>query len=77
MGDGSWTGHGLNLLTNSYTKEEVNLLIISLNTKFNLNCSINIANEIKSQYTIYIPSSNIAQIKSLVLPYLLPSFVKK
>jgi hypothetical protein len=55
MGDGSWTGSGVKLHTNSYTKEEVILLIDSLNAKFNLHCTINVCNETKSQNTIYIP----------------------
>ena len=75
MVDVSWTGYGLH--TNNYTKDEVNLLIITLNTKFNLNSSINIANLSKSQYTIYIPNKDIPHVKSLVLPYLLPSFLYK
>lgn len=56
IGDDTWSGSGQKLHTNTYSKEEeVNKLINVLNTKFNLNCSINIANLSKSQYTIYIP----------------------
>jgi hypothetical protein len=77
MGDGSWTGSGLKLCTNNFSKEEVILLINSLNNKFSINSSINVGNLKKSQYTIYIPSKDISNIKSLVLPYILPSFLKK
>lgn len=74
MGDVNWTGNGIKLCTNNFSKEEVLLLIISLNNKFDINSSINIANLKKSQYTIYIPSKDVSKIKSLVLPYILPYF---
>jgi hypothetical protein len=77
MGDGSWTGYGLKLHTNNFTKDEVNLLIKSINNKFNFNSSINVSNLEKSQYTIYIPSKDIDNLRSLVLPYILISFHKK
>lgn len=77
MGDGSWSGSGVKLHTNSYTKDEVILLIESLNNKFNFNSSINVANLAKSQYIIYIPSRNMDQLRSLVLPYMLSSFHRK
>lgn len=77
MGDGSWTGSGLKLYTNNYTKKEVILLIESLNAKFNFSCSISVANESKSQYTIYIRSKNMAELRSLVKPQMLPSFYRK
>lgn len=77
MGDGSWTGYGLKLHTNNYTKDEVNLLINVLNKNFNINSSIIVANLNKSQYIIYIPSKDIPHLKLLVLPYLLPYFLYK
>lgn len=43
----SWTGSGVKLHTNSFTKKEVLLLIESLNAKFNLHCTINVCNEKK------------------------------
>lgn len=77
MGDGSWKGYGLRLHTNNFTKSEVELLIKAINNKFGFNSSINIANKSKEQYTIYIPSKDIANLKSLVIPYILPSFLRK
>jgi hypothetical protein len=63
MGDGSWSGSGVKLHTNSNTKKEVLLLIESLNTKFNFHCTINTANNEKSQYIIYIPSKDMPHLK--------------
>jgi hypothetical protein len=77
MGDGSWKGYGLRLHTNNFTKDEVELLISSINRKFGFSSSINIANKSKSQYTIYIPSKDIENLRSLVIPYILPSFRHK
>ena len=77
MGDGAWTGSGVRLHTNNFTKLEVELLINAINNKFGFSSSINIANNSRSQYTIYIPSKDIESLKSLVLPYILPSFLKK
>lgn len=77
MCDGGWSGYGLKLSTNSYTKEEVELLIKSLNSKFDLNSSIQVANKSKNQYVIYIPSNRIESLKTLVKPYMLPSFLYK
>lgn len=75
MGDGSWTGSGVRLHTNSFSKEEVNLLIESLNTKFNFHCSINISN--KTQNIIYIPAKDIPHLRSLVKPYIISCFLRK
>lgn len=74
MGDGSWKGSGLRLHTNNFTESEVELLINAINKKFGFSSSINIANKSKSQYTIYIPSNDVENLRSLVIPYILPSF---
>lgn len=77
MGDGSWKGYGLRLHTNNFTKSEVELLINAINKNFGFSSSINIANKSKSQYTIYIPSKDVENLRSLVIPYILPSFIYK
>jgi hypothetical protein len=77
MGDGSWKGYPLRLHTNNFTKAEVALLIKAINKKFGFSSSINIANKSKEQYTIYIPSKDIDNLKSLIIPYILPSFLRK
>jgi LAGLIDADG DNA endonuclease family len=77
MGDGSWLGSGLRLHTNNFNRKEVELLNSVINTKFNLNSSINTASKIKSQYTIYISSQNIDTLRDLVSPYVLPYFLYK
>jgi hypothetical protein len=39
MDDGSWTGHGVTLATNNFTKAEVELLALEvLENNFNLGC---------------------------------------
>ena len=58
MGDGSWSGYGLRLHTNNFTKDEVILLKNSINNKFNFNSSINVVNLEKGQYIIYIHNSS-------------------
>ena len=67
----------LNYIQIIILKKEVILLIESLNAKFNFTCSISVANESKSQYTIYIRSKNMAELRSLVKPQMLPSFYRK
>ena len=70
-------GYGLRLHTNNLTKAEVELLIKAINNKFGFISSINTANKNKDQYTIYIPSKDIDNLKSLILPYILPTFLSK
>ena len=77
MDDGSWVGYGVKLSTNSYSKKKVLLLIEALNENFGFDSTINIGNESKSQYTIYIPSKDITSLRELVKPYILTSFLKK
>lgn len=52
MDDGSKLGSGFKFSTNSYSKEEVQLLVNVLRNKFDLETSIH--NYAKDQYTIYI-----------------------
>jgi len=77
MGDGSWGGHGVKLHTNNFTKSEVQFLSKVLRNKFKFSPSVYIINKVKSQCIIYIPSKDVENLKSLVVPYMLPSFLYK
>jgi hypothetical protein len=39
--DGYWQGNGVHLCTDSFTMEEINLLVKTLTEKFNLECTLN------------------------------------
>lgn len=76
MGDGSWTGSGVRLYTNNFTEKEVLILISVLETKFNLNPSKQKTKH-PNKFIIYIPSKDMPQLRSFVLPFILPSFKRK
>lgn len=59
---------GLYLQTNSYTKEEVLLLIEVLKVKFSIESKIRF--ERKIQPVIYIPANQIPKLRLLVLNYM-------
>ena len=59
MDDGSFTGSGLNLHTNAFTLEELNLLIEALNKNFSIKATINISKREKAQYTLYISKNQL------------------
>ena len=67
MDDGNKFNKNFKFSTNSYTKEEVQLLINALKNKFDLDCSIH--NFGKEQFTIYIKSNSMDKFKDLVSPY--------
>lgn len=70
MDDGTWKKPGCRISTNCFTKEEVELLISALDTKFNLKCSLH---KNKENYLLYIKQESIPLLKKLVLPYMIPS----
>jgi hypothetical protein len=70
MDDGTWKNPGVRIATNSFTKEEVELLSSALYTKFNLCCTLQKNN---CNYQIYIKQESITLLKELVLPYMVPS----
>ena len=78
MDDGIIDRSGFILNTNSFTKEEVELLISALKNKFNLNCSMHTRNDkIKKPYLIYIKKDSWDNFKSLIEPYVIPHFAYK
>jgi hypothetical protein len=70
MGDGTKSGTGLTLQTQSFTIKEVVFIINVLIHKFNLDCNIHMQ---RNQPTIYIKSKSIKKIKPKILPYIFPS----
>jgi len=72
--DGSFTGNGILLHTNSFTEKEVNFLIQCLNENLGLNSSIR---KTKNQIFIYIKAESLNKVKQLVKPYMHPFFYYK
>ena len=66
MDDGSFTGSGLKLHTNAFTKEELNLLIEALNKNFSIKATINISKREKAQYTLYISKNQLQLVRNLI-----------
>jgi len=59
MDDGTADRSGFVLNTNSYTKEEIELLVSILKNKFDLDCSVHTRNDkVKKPYLIYIKSNS-------------------
>ena len=78
MDDGGADRSGFILYTNSFTKDEVNLLINVLKSKFDLNCSIHTRNDkIIKPHMIYIKGDSWYKFKSLIEPYVIPHFSYK
>jgi len=76
MDNGSWTKYGVRIATNCFTKKEVEVLVIILKNKYNLNCTIQYLKSI-NKYSIYIINSSIPALKFIVLPYMHKSMYYK
>lgn len=72
--DGTWKESGVRIATNCFTKEEVKLLTLALETKFNLKSTLH-KNE--GNYQLYIKKESISSLKKLILPYIVPSMLYK
>ena len=80
MDDGCWTGNGLRIATNSYSYQELEMIKIYLEKKYNListiqkiwtKVSVNKDNQgLSTQYSIYITSKSIHYLRELVLPFM-------
>lgn len=66
MGDGGWTGKGIHLATNAFTKEDVLRLIAVLNKKFGLSCTWHNTNR------IYIRLKSAIEFCKIVTPHFPP-----
>lgn len=75
MDDGYKHSSGFSICTDSYSKEEVELLINLLKNKFNLNS--NIMKRRVNSFRIYIRKKSIENLRTLVGPYFHESMLYK
>jgi hypothetical protein len=75
MDDSHRHSSSISICTDSYTEQEVLLLITVLNDKFNLNC--NIMDRKPGQFRIYIKSKSLNNLRDIVTPYFIPSLLYK
>lgn len=84
MDDGGWVSgsKSVRIATNNFTKEEVELLKSMFETKFGLNCTVQLlskkgGNTPKDKYSIYVKVSSLPKLRELVLPYMHSSMMYK
>jgi LAGLIDADG DNA endonuclease family len=76
MDDGGvGSGGTLNLNTDSFTEEEMNLLLETLNEKFKLKCRKSLKRP--GQWIIVIPKSQVNTVANLVIKHMHPSMFYK
>jgi hypothetical protein len=71
MGDGGKCGPGFHLNTVAFKKSDIELLVNTMNSNFNINCTIH------SRNRIYISSKELPKFKQIVTPYFLTKFKYK
>jgi len=76
MDDGTKSGSGLKLCTNSFTYEDCLILISALYKNFGLKCTINSAGA-PNQYCIYIWKESMEDLRRIVSPHIVPSMKYK
>jgi len=76
MDDGSRSGKGLKISTNSFTYEECNILKKFLMERYNITVSIH-KTIIKDQYALYIHTCSMENLIRLIKPYFHPSMYYK
>ena len=78
MDDGSADRSGFIFYTNSFTLNEVKLLVKALKNKFDLNCSIHTRTDrVNKPYLIYVKSNSWKKFINLIEPYVIPHFQYK
>ena len=75
--DGSKQNNGLHLNVYAFDTESVNRLIVVLNLKFGLKCTIHKHKSHNMTSRIYIPESSMNNLRTLVMPYRVPSIIYK
>ena len=75
MGDGSYTGKGLLLCTDSFLIEEVVLLINVFIIKYSINCCVQYST--KKYPRIYIRKESMLKLRKIVLPHMHESMLYK
>lgn len=77
MDDGYKHGNGIVLCTDNFTLSGVNLLIKALESNFGLKCTIHVRKQICWRIFISGEKENAKKLRSLVLPYFIPSMLYK
>lgn len=67
---------GVRIVTNSFTKEEEELLVLALETKFNIKSTLH-KNNLSGRYSVVISNDSIDLLRRIVKPYILPSMLHK
>jgi len=67
--DAYWCENGVHLCTESFTLEEINLLVKTLTDKFHLKCTLN---KRKDTFRIRISSKSIGELQKLLTPIMPP-----
>lgn len=74
-GDGSVQRHGLLICTDSFSIQDITLLINVLIIRYDLICTIQTRS--KGQYRIYISEKSMDKLRSIVAPYMVNSMLYK
>ena len=74
MDDGSKLGSGVRIATNCFKKQEVELLVRALDSKFNIKSTLHKNN---NNYQLYIKKESIYKLRELVLPHMHKSMFYK
>ena len=76
MDDGEFTGSGLKLFNNAFTKNELNLLVEALDKNFSIKATIH-KSSIEKQQTLYISKKQLPLVRDLVQEYMHPAMMYK
>lgn len=76
MDNGYWVEPGLRIATYSFKFKEIQYLVLILENKFNLNCTIKFIKGI-NKYYIFIEGSSITTLINIIKPYLHSSMDQK
>jgi hypothetical protein len=76
MGDGGFKSKGIFICTDSYSIQDVVLLMNVLIIKYDLKCTLHKSSN-KIGYRIYISRNSLDKVKEIVKPYFIPSMVYK
>lgn len=75
MDDSYKHSSGLSICTESYSEQEVLLLISVLKEKFNIDC--NPMKRDSNKFRIYVKAKSLNDLRNLVSPYFVPSMLYK
>ena len=76
MDDGCWTKAGVRIAANSFTKQEVKLLVTWLKDLFDIDCTLQKLTW-ADQHSIYIKAKSVLKLRKLVLPHMHKSMYYK